>query len=137
MNVNHNKIHVFHDIANQIESLHDFIYRIVSSLPPTNNHGALTHQSAPLIDSLNYVARSVWAHSSLFSHAVQDGELTPVDCPVLRADRDPIRHAQDPAPPPDGSRMFPRPVQTLHAQRIEGMGQNVALGPPYRPEIRP
>ena len=28
------------------------------------------HQSAPLMESLNHVARSVWTHSSLFSHAV-------------------------------------------------------------------
>ena len=44
-------------------------------------------QSAPLVDSLNHVARSVWAHSTLFSDAVQDGELFAVDCAVLRAAR--------------------------------------------------
>ena len=44
------------------------------------------HQSAPLVDSLNHVARSVWAHSTLFSDAVQDGELFAVNCAVLRAD---------------------------------------------------
>lgn len=50
-------------------------------------HVMSLHQSAPLMESLNHVARSVWTHSSLFSHAVQDGELLTVDCPVLRADR--------------------------------------------------
>ena len=50
-------------------------------------HVVSLHQSAPLVDSLNHVARSVWAHSTLFSDAVQDGELFAVDCAVLRADR--------------------------------------------------
>ena len=50
-------------------------------------HVMSLHQSAPLVDSLNHVARSVWAHSTLFSDAVQDGELFAVDCAVLRADR--------------------------------------------------
>ena len=48
------------------------------------------HQSAPLIDSLNHVARSVWAHSALISVAVRDGELVAVDCLVLRTNRDPV-----------------------------------------------
>ena len=39
------------------------------------------------MESLNHVARLVFAHSSLISVAVQDGELLAVDCPVLRADR--------------------------------------------------
>ena len=50
-------------------------------------HVMSLHQSAPPVDSLNHVARSVWAHSTLFSAAVQDGELFAVDCAVLRADR--------------------------------------------------
>ena len=43
MYVNDNKIHGFHDIVNQVQSLHHFIHRIVSGLPPTNHHRALTH----------------------------------------------------------------------------------------------
>ena len=50
-------------------------------------HVMSLRQSAPLVDSLNHVARSVWAHSTLFSDAVQDGELFAVDCAVLRAAR--------------------------------------------------
>ena len=49
-------------------------------------HVMSLHQSAPLMESLNHVARSVWAHSSLFSHAVQDGELIAVHCAVLGTD---------------------------------------------------
>ena len=45
------------------------------------------HQSDPLVDSLNHVARPVLAHSNLFSVAVQDGELAAVHCVVLCADR--------------------------------------------------
>ena len=33
-------------------------------------HVRSLHQSAPLMESLNHVARSVWVHSSLFSHTV-------------------------------------------------------------------
>ena len=78
-------------------------------------HVMSLHQSAPLIDSLNHVARPVLAHSTLFSVAVQDGELAAIIGVVLCTHRDPVRHANDPASPPDGSRMFPRPVQTLHS----------------------
>ena len=74
------------------------------------------------MESLNHVARSVWVHSSLFSHAVQDGELTPIDCFVLRTDRDTLRHAQDAAPPPDVQGLSARHVEVLHAQRIKRMG---------------
>ena len=77
-------------------------------------HVMSLHQSDPLIDSLNHVARCVWTHSNLLSVAVQDGELIAVDCAVLCADRDPVRYVEDSPSPPDGSRMFPRPVQTLH-----------------------
>ena len=45
------------------------------------------HQSDPLVESLNHVARPVWVHSSLFSHADQDGEFAPVHCAVLGTDR--------------------------------------------------
>ena len=53
-------------------------------------HVMSPHQSAPLVDSLNHVAHPVWAHSTLFSCTGQDGELTAVDCAVLRATRDPV-----------------------------------------------
>ena len=72
------------------------------------------HQSAPLNDSLNHVARPVLAHSTLISFAVQDGELATIIGVVLCTDRHIVRYVKDPAPPSDGSRMFPRPVQTLH-----------------------
>ena len=50
-------------------------------------HVMSLHQSAPLVDSLNHVARSVWAHSTLFSCTGQDGELATIDCAVLSAHR--------------------------------------------------
>ena len=78
-------------------------------------HVMSLHQSAPLVDSLNHVARSVWAHSTLFSVAVQDGELAAVHCAVLRTNRHVVRNVEDSPSPPDGSRMFPRPLQTLHS----------------------
>ena len=77
-------------------------------------HVMSLHQSDPLMESLNHVARSVWTHSNLISVAVQDGEFAPVDCLVLGADRDSLRHVEDPTPPADGPRMFQRPLQTLH-----------------------
>ena len=43
MYINYNKIHSGHDIVNQIESLHDFVQRIVGTLSPANHHGVLTH----------------------------------------------------------------------------------------------
>ena len=42
MYVNHHKIHGFHDIHDQVQSLHNFIHRIVSGLPPSNHDRALT-----------------------------------------------------------------------------------------------
>ena len=48
------------------------------------------HQSDPLVESLNHVARPVWVHSTLFSVAGQNGELAAVDCPVFRAYCDPV-----------------------------------------------
>ena len=95
------------------------------------------HQSAPLVDSLNHVARPALPHSNLISVAVQDGELFAVDCPVFRTDRHIDWNVEDSPSPPDGSRMFPRPLQTLHPWGTEGLGQNAAVGLPYRPEIRP
>ena len=97
-------------------------------------HVMSLHQSAPLIKSLNPVARSVWAHSSLISVAVQDGELTPVDCLVHSAYCDPDWDAQDLAPPTDGPWVFPRPVPKMYSWGITRMGQNVPVGPPDRPE---
>ena len=66
------------------------------------------------MESLNHVARSVWAHSSLFSHAVQDGELTPIIGVVLCTDCGSLRYVADIEPPPDGTRMFPRLLQKMH-----------------------
>ena len=53
-------------------------------------HVMSLHQSAPLVDSLNHVARPVLAHSALFSVAVQHGEFTPSPGVVLRTHRDPV-----------------------------------------------
>ena len=50
-------------------------------------HVISLHQSTPLIKSVNPVARSMRAHSSLISVAVQDGELFAVDCVVLCSHR--------------------------------------------------
>ena len=93
------------------------------------------HQSAPLVDSLNHVAHPVWAHSTLFSVAVQDSKLAPVDCAVLRTDRHVVRHVKDAIPPPDGQGMSAHPVPAMHSRGAEGLGQNAAVGPPYRPEL--
>ena len=82
-------------------------YPLESLLVVKLPHVMSLHQSAPLIESLNHVARSVWAHSSLISHALQDGELTTVDCLVFGADCCSVRHAQDSPSPADGPRMFP------------------------------
>ena len=74
-----------------------------SPLVVNDPHVMSLHQSTPLVDSLNHVARPVWAHSTLFSAAVQDGQLSTVHCAALRANRDPLRNVEDPPPPPDGS----------------------------------
>ena len=50
------------------------------------------------------------AHSSFVQFADQDGELTPVDCLVFRADRHPLRHAEVVAQPPDGQGLSARHV---------------------------
>ena len=50
-------------------------------------HMISLHQSALPIKSLNPVARSMRAHSSLISVAVQDGELLTVHSFVLGTDR--------------------------------------------------
>ena len=48
------------------------------------------HQSDPLVESLNHVARPVLAYSNLFSVADQDGELAAIDCSVLGTHCDPV-----------------------------------------------
>ena len=59
-------------------------YPLESPLVFRHPHVMALHQSDPLVESLNHVARPVLAHSSLFSVAVQDGELAAIDCAVLR-----------------------------------------------------
>ena len=54
------------------------------------------------------------AHSALFSVAGRDGELTAIDCLVVRTHRDVARHAEDVTPPPDGQGMSARPVQKMY-----------------------
>ena len=71
---------------------------LVVNLP----HVMPLHQSAPLMESLNYVARSVWTHSNLISVAVQDGEFAPVDCVVLGTHRDSLRYVEDLTSPSNG-----------------------------------
>ena len=39
-----NKLHSFHHIHNQFQSLHDFINRIIRGLPPANHHWAMSHR---------------------------------------------------------------------------------------------
>ena len=53
------------------------------------------HSSDSLVESLKHVAHLVWVHSSLFSHAVQDGEFAVVVGIVLDADRYVIRGPED------------------------------------------
>ena len=68
-------------------------------------HVMSLHQSAPLVDSLNHVARSVWAHSTLFSCTGQDGELATIDYAVLSAHRHVVRNVKDPVAPADETRL--------------------------------
>ena len=58
-------------------------------------HVMALHHSDSLVESLNHVARFVWVHSSLFSHADQDGELIVIDCVVFHANRHVIRSLKD------------------------------------------
>ena len=44
MYVNDNKLHGFHNIHDQIQAFHDFVDRIVGSLPPANQHWALSNE---------------------------------------------------------------------------------------------
>ena len=73
------------------------------------------HQSDSLVESLNHVARPVWAHSSLFSHAVQDGEFAPVVGSVLGTHCDPVRYVKVVVGPADETGLPARPIQTLHS----------------------
>ena len=79
----------------------------------------------------------MWLIPVLFSVADQDGEFAPVVGAVFRADRHAVRDAKGVASPPDGQGMSACPLQTLYSQRIEGLGQNAALGPSCGPELRP
>ena len=72
------------------------------------------HQSDPLVESLNHVARPVWVHSSLIRVTDQDVELAPVHCAVLGTYCGPVRYVEVVVPPADGSRMPARLVPTLH-----------------------
>ena len=73
------------------------------------------HQSDSLVESLNHVGRPVWVHSSLFSHADQDGEFAPVHCVVLRTNCCFVRNAEDVGPPADGQGMPARLVPAMHS----------------------
>ena len=99
------------------------------------SHMISLHQSAPPIKSLNPVARSMRAHSSLIRQASQDGELLAVNCVILRADRCFVRHVEDFTPPPDGPRVLSRAVPSLYPRGIKSLGQNVAVGSSRCPEI--
>ena len=91
-------------------------------------HVISLHQSAPLMESLNHVARSVWAHSSLISHTVQDGEFSPVNCVVLCADCGSVWYVEVVVQPSDGPRMPARHVPSLYTRGVTCLGQNVAVG---------
>ena len=43
--INRNKLHGFHDIHNEFQSLHDFVHRIIGGLPPANHHWAISHRA--------------------------------------------------------------------------------------------
>ena len=51
-------------------------------------HVISLHQSPSLIKSVNPVARSMRAHSSLISYPVHHGEFAPINCVVFRSDCD-------------------------------------------------
>ena len=58
-------------------------------------HVMALHSSDSLVASLKHVARPVWVHSSLFSHADQDGEFAVLVGIVLDADRHAVRRPKD------------------------------------------
>ena len=89
-------------------------YPLESPLVPRHPHVMALHQSDSLVESLNHVARPVWVHSSLFSCAGQNGELSTVDCALLRTDCCSVRDVKDVGPPADGQGMPARPVPAMH-----------------------
>ena len=100
-------------------------------------HVMSLHQSAPLMESVNHDAHSVWAHSSLISCPVQDGQLAPVDCTVLYSDCCSLRFVKDSSSSANGPWVFSCDVPTLHPRGTKSLGQNVAMGSPDRPETGP
>ena len=94
------------------------------------------HSSDSLVESLKHVARPVWVHSSLFSHAVQDGELAVVVGVVLDADRHVVRSPTDVVAHASKKRLSARLFPSLHPRGTPGLGQDTAVGPPCCPEIR-
>ena len=44
MYINWNKLHGFHYIHNEFQSLHHFVHRIIRGLPPANHHWAISHR---------------------------------------------------------------------------------------------
>ena len=91
-------------------------------------HMISLHQSAPPIKSLNPVARSMRAHSSLIRQASQDGEFAPVHSFVLGTNRRAVRHVEDVMSPAYGPRMPARHVPQMHPRGIESLGSNAAVG---------
>ena len=78
----------------------------------------------------------MWVHSSLFSHADQDGEFTAIVGDVLCADRDVVRDAKDPVAPAYRQGLSASPVPKMYPRRVEGLGENAAVGPPHCRETR-
>ena len=77
-------------------------YPLESPLVIKLPHVMSLHQSAPLIKSLNHLARSASTHSSLIRQAIQDGELASVYCSVLYSNCCSLRYVKDSPPPADG-----------------------------------
>ena len=44
MYIHWNKIHGFHDIHNQFQSLHDFVYGVIGGLSSPNHHRAMSNR---------------------------------------------------------------------------------------------
>ena len=95
------------------------------------------HQSRSLKESLNHVARLVWVHSSLFSHADQDGELAVLVGVIFHANRHVVRCPEDVVAYASKKRLSARLLPTLYPRGIAGLGEDVALGPPCCSETRP
>ena len=95
------------------------------------------HSSDSLVASLKHVARPVWVHSSLFSCADQDGELSAIVGVVFYANRDVIRSPEVDVAHASEKRLPARLLQTLYPRGIERLGQDTAVGPPRCPETRP